>query len=279
MRGRRLGIAIASLAWPLIACGARAAAPAPSFTSSVIQTGGDPYAVRVADVNHDGNPDLLAANSDGGTVTVLLGDGKRGFRPAKGSPSAAGHLPNDIGVGDFNGDGHVDLVIANHQAPYVTLLLGDGTGGFHPAPHSPFATTSKPHPHGVAVGHFCGNDNPLDVVVDSWGSEQIELMKGDGHGNLTNGPMFSAGPGSDTPIGSADLDGNGTPDIVMPDTAIGRWNSTTVSVLLGDGACGFHPAHGSPFAAGAVPWTISVGRLGQDTATDLVLLQIGRAHV
>jgi hypothetical protein len=245
------------------------------FTAIVIPVGGDPDAVAVADVNHDGKPDIIAANPGSGTVTVLLGDGKGHFHPAAGSPFPAGHLPSDIGIGDFNGDGNLDLILPNHQTPYVTLLLGNGKGGFRPAPHSPFATHSFPHPHGVAVGHFCGNDRPLDAVIDSWGSGQIELLIGDGKGNLVNGPMFPAGPGSDMPLRTADFNHDGAPDIVMPDTAIGHWNANTVSVLLGDGRCGFHAAPGSPFPGGAVPWSVAVGDLNHDGNQDFVIVPYG----
>jgi hypothetical protein len=260
----------------LAGCGVRAAPSASGlFTTVVIRTGGDPDAVAVADVDHDGTPDIIAANLNSGTVTVLLGDGKGHFHAAVGSPFPAGHLPHDIGIGDFNGDGNLDLIIPNHQTPYVTLLLGDGKGGFRPAPHSPFATKSYPHPHGVVAGHFCGKGKPLDAVIDSWGNDQIELLLGDGKGNLTNGPMFPAGPGSDSPLRSADFDKDGTPDIVMPDTAIGHWNSNKVSVLLGDGKCGFRPAPGSPFPAGAVPWSVAVGDLNNDGNPDLVIIPYG----
>ena len=245
------------------------------FTTIVIPVGSDPDAVVVADVNHDGKPDIIAANPNSGTVTVLLGDGKGHFHPAAGSPFPAGHQPTDIGIGDFTGDGNLDLVLPNHQTPYVTLLLGDGRGGFRPAPHSPFATHSSPHPHGVAVGHFCGDDRPLDAVIDSWGSGQIELLIGDGKGNFVNGPMFSAGQGSDTPLHTADFNHDGAPDIVMPDTAIGHWNANTVSILLGDGRCGFHGAPGSPFPGGAVPWSVAVGDLNHDGNPDLVVVPYG----
>jgi FG-GAP-like repeat len=245
------------------------------FTTLVIPVGGDPDALAVADVNHDGAADIIAANPESGTVTVLLGDGKGRFEKTSGSPFPAGHLPSDIGVGDFNGDGHPDLLIANHQVPYVTLLLGDGRGGFRPAPHSPFRTDAKPHPHGVAVGHFCGNDKPLDAVIDSWGSSEVELLLGDGTGNLQNGPRFQVGPGSDMPLRSADFNRDGIPDIVMPDTAIGQWNSNAVSVLLGDGRCGFKPAPGSPFSAGAVPWSVAIGDINNDGIPDFVLTPYG----
>lgn len=244
----------------------------PHFSTVIIPTGGDPDALAVADVNEDGAPDILAANPNSGTITVLLGNGRGQFRPASRSPFPAGHLPNDIGIGDFDGDGHADLLIANHQAPYVTLLLGDGKGGFRAAPHSPFATKASPHPHGVTVGHFCGATQPLDAVIDSWGSSHVELLIGDGHGNLRNGPMFPAGPGSDVPLRSADFNGDAVPDVVMPDTAIGHWDSEQVSVLLGDGHCGFQPAPGSPFSAGAVPWSLTVADLDNNGVPDLIVL-------
>ncbi len=251
------------------------------FNTTVIPVGTDPRYIAVADVNHDNKPDIIVVNvnsrvKDGaGSISILLGDGKGNFRLAAGSPFPAGHHPHDIGFGDFNNDGNLDLVVPNHQTPYVRLFLGDGKGGFKEAPHSPLLTKANPHPHGVAVGYFCGPDKPLDVAIDSWGSNQIELLIGDGKGNLSNGPFFSAGPGTDEPIRSADFNRDGMPDIVNPGLAIGHWNANNVTILLGDGHCGFHPAPGSPFPAGSEPWMVAVGDMNGDGNPDLVITPLG----
>ena len=109
------------------------------FRQVTIPTGPEPRWIAVADVNHDRNPDILVANAgsesdDSGSITVLLGDGHGGFHPAVNSPFPAGHLPNDIAMTDMNNDGNLDIVVANHQSPYLLVFLGDGRGGFRLAP-------------------------------------------------------------------------------------------------------------------------------------------------
>ncbi len=246
-----------------------------------MKVGQDPEFIALADVNHDGNLDLLVANtgattpgmghSSGGTISVLLGDGKGHFQPAVGSPVAAGPYPNDIGLGDMNRDGNLDLVIPNHQTPYVTVLLGDGQGRFRPAPRSPFATSSYPHPHSVALGDF-NSDGKLDAVIDSWGHDQVNLLLGDGNGNLiTPGRMFPVGKRPYQRVRSTDFNKDGHPDVVTT-----NMDSGDVSVLLGDGKGGFHNAPGSPFAAGPKPWAMAIDDLDKDGNLDLVTIPYAR---
>ena len=113
-----------------------------NFDRSVIPVGKAPGSIAIADLNRDGNPDIVVANTADETVSVLLGDGKGHFTSAPGSPFPCGKSPNDIAVADMNHDGNPDLVIANTETPNITVLLGDGKGGFKPSPHSPFATES-----------------------------------------------------------------------------------------------------------------------------------------
>jgi hypothetical protein len=243
----------------------------PRFREISIPVGRGPKWISVADVNHDHNTDILVANADSGTVTVLLGDGKGQFREAPGSPFAAGHLPNDIGIADMNGDGNLDLVIADHQSPYLTILLGDGKGGFRLGPGSPVDVHSNPHPHGVAVADFNGDGKP-DVVTDSWGTNQIELLLGDGKGGIaTPGRYFTVGHRPYERLRYADFNHDGIPDIATTNLDDG-----TVTILLGDGKGGFRSASGSPFPGGAKPWQVFVDDVDGDGNSDLMIIPYQR---
>jgi len=242
-----------------------------TFTRTVIPVGHRPGPLAIADMNHDGKADIIVANIEDETVTVLLGDGKGNFSTSPGSPFACGENPNDIAIGDMNGDGNPDLIIANTQTPHITILLGDGKGGFAPAPHSPFATVSRPHVHGVAVGDFIG-DGKLSVVTDSWGNDRIILLPGDGHGDLLNpGKSFDADIHSDQGVRAADFNGDGKLDIVMTNQTKGA-----VGLMLGDGKGGFTKAPHSPFPAVQVAFAFTVGDVNGDGIPDVAVIPYDR---
>ena len=96
-------------------------------------TGSGPYSIAVADINSDGNLDMVIGNNGASSVTVLLGNGAGGFTQATGSPFAAGTNPaidKSLVIGDFNGDGKPDLAVADQGGATVAILLGNGDGTF-----------------------------------------------------------------------------------------------------------------------------------------------------
>jgi hypothetical protein len=92
-------------------------------TAAAIPVGNGPDAIVAGDFNSDGKLDLAIANSSDNTVTLLLGNGDGTFTAAPGSPYAVGKDPYQIVAADFNGDGKLDLAVANLTDGTVSVLL------------------------------------------------------------------------------------------------------------------------------------------------------------
>jgi len=90
---------------------------------TTIPVGNQPDAIVAADFNNDGKLDLAIANYLDGTITLLLGNGDGTFTQAVGSPYTVGQGPYQIVAADFNGDGKLDLAVANLGAGTVSILL------------------------------------------------------------------------------------------------------------------------------------------------------------
>ena len=90
--------------------------------SSPFDFGRSAFEVILADVNHDGRVDALAAAGEG--VRVMLGDGRGNFKPAPGSPFLTGRGVWRLAVVDMNGDGRLDVVTSNLESRSISILLG-----------------------------------------------------------------------------------------------------------------------------------------------------------
>jgi hypothetical protein len=194
-------------------------------SGSPFAVGTDPLSVATGDLNGDGKPDLTTANGSAGDVTVLLGNGSGGFSAAAGSPFSAGSLPFTVAIGDLNADGKPDLAVANYSSNNVTVLLGNGSGGFSAAAGSPFAVGSNPVP--VAIGDLSGDGRP-DLTTANSGSGNVTVLLGNGSGGFSaaGGSPFAVGS---TPVSVAigDLNGDGRPDVASANAG-----SNNVTALL-----------------------------------------------
>ena len=235
------------------------------FTPSPpVAVGTTPYFVAVGDFNGDGIADLAVTNFSSNNVSILLGDGTGGFAQAPGSPVAAGTRPYDVAVGDFNGDGIADLAVTNQATSNVTILLGNGAGGFAQAPGSPVAAGSFPGP--LTVQDFNG-DGIADLAVVNITSDNVSILLGNGDGT------FAQASGSPVAVGiqpndvaAGDFNGDGIIDLAVPD-----FESNTVTILIGNGTGGFAQASGSPIAVGNAPYAVAVGDFNGDGIADLAV--------
>ena len=205
----------------------------PSFVpSGLIEAGGIPCAFTVAKLDGDANPDLAAANCYADSLTVLLGDGAGHFRGAPGSPTRVGKTPTFVESADLNGDGKADLALSNDGSKDITVLLGDGSGRFSPAPGSPIAVGGGPRAFAIAD---LNGDGRLDLAVPI--PNRVAILLGDGTGRFGSAPGSPlvvpqrSGPGRVT---VAEFNGDGKPDLAVSTTDPRR-----IEILAGDGVGGF----------------------------------------
>ena len=247
---------------------------APATSLSV---GLKPSFIAVADFNGDHHLDFVTANnntSSPGTVSVRLGDGTGNFAAAHDFPS--GNAPKSLVVVDINQDGKLDLVVANEGyvkvteaglvvfPPSVSILIGDGAGGFaapralsNELPNMVQPTLANTVTLSIAAADL-NNDSKLDLVVADF--KTVSVLLGDGTGQFGTAITYA----SDTIINSlvvGDFDRDGKQDVAVA-------GSNTVSTRSGDGTGHLGPTH--DFAVGLDPTYLSAGDFNSDSNLDLV---------
>jgi hypothetical protein len=227
-----------------------------TFNAEVTYASGgvSPLAVAVADVNGDGQPDVVVANQcvdntcASSNLSVLLNDGTGKFQTAK-AYGTGGLFPDGVAIDDVNGDGKLDLVVANSSTSgtvddgNVGVLLGNGDGTF---------ATAKAYPSGafgaasVAVADVNG-DGKLDVVVVNCSSTTssctggggltvgVGVLLGNGDGTFQTAVTFGSGGSTPFGVAVADVNEDSKPDIVVANCAgasCGTAGAGVVGVLL-----------------------------------------------
>jgi hypothetical protein len=225
----------------------------PGFTiGNEVFVGPAPLFVAAVDLNHDKRDDLVVAFN--GQIGVLLAGAGRTFGPM--TPYEVGSFPSAFAIGDFNNDGNPDLAVLNSGGESVSILLGDGSGGFLPQIQYAVGAASS-----IASADFDGDGN-LDIALATYDGN-VEILLGDGAGHLKSIQSFPAGA-IPTSVVAADFDGDGKPDV-----AVLTGNPTSdVSILRGDGSGGLLPP--TSFPIGFPGGQLLAADLNGDGAIDLV---------
>jgi hypothetical protein len=199
--------------------------------SSPFPAGDRPWSLASADVDGDNNLDLVVANRQSDDVAVLLGDGTGNFSPSVSSPISVADSPSAVAAADFDADGAVDLVVANEGSNNLSILIGDGLGGFSETSASPIAVGTAPV--ALATSDFDA-DGKLDLLAANVDSAEMTILLGDGAGDFseaTESPI-KLEPGSRT-LSIGDIDGDTRPDAIVISDGPSS-SDETLSVLTSD---------------------------------------------
>ncbi len=228
-----------------------------SFNRSDFSSAGGNIEVVTADFDGDGRLDLAAADFSG-TVRIFLGNGDGTFRVGQTYAACNAH---GLAVGDFNGDGVPDIVVADAGCGEVTILLGNGDGTFTEGGTFSTGGISPFSPYSVAVGDF-NSDGKIDLVTADEMLNKASVLIGNGDGTFRTHVEYATGTDSRKVV-TGDFNGDGHLDFAIS-------SSAGVSVLLGKGDGTFLPQTLYPLVSGDHPYMLTAD-LNQDGKLDLAV--------
>jgi len=218
---RRLDVAVTSLASGnvnlLMGQGDGTLAP-----RTTVASGAGPQAIELADMNGDGVSDLVVANTSGNDLSILTGQGDGTFAKSAAVALSGATAPCSIALRDFNEDGGRDIAVLLTNR--VRILLNQGGGAFSTGVE--MAIAFKDIGAQLGAGDFNG-DGHADVVTGDAGF--LRLFAGDGQGGLLRGPLVTVK--NARAVAVADVDGDGGPDVVTTNWALG-WGYSYVGDTL-----------------------------------------------
>jgi hypothetical protein len=252
-----------------------------SFAAPVdFATGTGPKMVAIADFDGDGKPDIAGTNYSDNTVSVYHNTATIGTIDASSFAAGVDFVtsanPEEVAVGDIDGDGKLDMVLVNVNSGALQVYRNTSTTG-----NVSFATkvefTPGTTPFSVAVGDLDGDGKP-DVVVTNSTSATLSIFRNVSTSGVINGSSLSAKVDFATgtqPYGLAlgDLDGDGKPDLAVPNLPgnnISVFHNTTTSGIDGSSF-----AANVDFTAGNSPRSLEFGDLDGDGKLEIAVGNYG----
>jgi hypothetical protein len=226
-------------------------------------SGSSPASIAIGDLNGDGKADLVTGNMStfgrfpSQDVAVLFNRGDGTFAARVEYPIALGHGELSVAVGDLNGDGRLDVAVAN-DSDSVSVLLNSGNGGLRDHVDYPVGSL----PLSIAIGDLNG-DGKADLATANAGNDantvSVLIGRGDGSFSAKVDAGVGRGPAS---IAIVDLNGDHKPDLA---TANAGANTVTALSNRGDG----HVQSRTDVRTGSQPRGIAFGDLNGDGRPDL----------
>ncbi len=228
-----------------------------------------PISVSIGDMDGDGKPDLVVANSSSSTVSVFRNTSISGTVSFAAKQDFTTDLnPKSLAIGDMDGDGKPEFAVVNTNLNTVSVFRNtssSGTVSF--AAKQNFSTGD--HPFSVVIGDVDGDSKP-ELAVANWFSSTVSVFRNTsslGTISFETKQDFTTGTYPQS-LAIGDMDGDGKPDL-----ALGTLQSSTVSILRNTSNTGtVHFATNQDFPTGSGPTSVAIGDVDGDGKPDLAVV-------
>lgn len=258
--------------------------PANFYKPRVDITGDQSYSVVTGDVDGDGKPDMVVANFNAGTISVLRNISTSGTITtasfAEKVDFAVGSTPSIIAIGDLDGDGRPDLVVGYRFSQNISVLRNTSTPGSITsssfAPKVDFITGEVTL--SVAIGDVDVDGKP-EIVVANLDANSLSIFRNTSTPGSIDASSFAGKvdlPSSTNPssVAIGDLDGDGKPDLVTANLgaySVSLFHNTSTPGVIN--ASSF--ASKVDLGTGPNPYSVAVGDIDGDGKPDVSVVAVG----
>lgn len=242
-----------------------------TFQSPIVIDNGvgtEPFALAVADLNHDNNIDMVIGYRSKNKVAVFLGDGAGQFNLFQ--TYSTDPKPGYIVLRDVNGDNKIDMLVACQDGNTVLVYTGNNDGTFNS--FDSYSTGANSVPSNIVVDDL-NKDHKLDFIVSCYGTNDIKVFLGTGNGKFTKDNSYSTDKGPfNLVLGDFNYDGK-------LDVATANFEAASVNIFRGKGDGKFVLTNTLSTGAGFQPNTITASDLNNDKILDLVLPSVDTSTI
>lgn len=224
-----------------------------------------PNALAVDDFNHDNHSDIAVTNYRSSEIGIFFGNGDGTFEDQISYSTGTDSSPNMIAVGDFDGDGALDILIVDANTNRIDVLFGYVNGSF--AEQVTYSITLVNKPSSISINDFNGDDR-LDMAVTSSEKATLRVYYGKGDGTFGMSIVYDTGAQS-SPMSLAIGDYNGDQ---QKDIAIANYATSSVGIFLGYCCESFVSSTTYPTGNNSNPYSVALGDVNNDERTDLIVV-------
>ncbi|CAF0880594.1 unnamed protein product [Rotaria sordida] len=234
------------------------------FTGS----GSKPSALAVGYFNNDKYLDLAVANRGRDTIGIFFGLDYTSFKHQELCDAGMDSSPDSLAIGDFNNDGHLDMVTTLYYGGKLGVFLGYGNGSFTPL--STYSDMQFSQPRAVTVGDV-NNDNQLDIIEVKRGINSISIILGYGNGTFADPLLYSTG--SDTrprSVSAGDFNHDNRLDVT-----VANYGANNIGVFFGYGNGTFEDVIALSTGKASRPNSVTIFDINNDTHLDIIVANRG----